>query len=392
MNQNTPSSSERVVKIQLPVPLIRQMDEAIVAEYGGYQTRAELIREAIGNLLTELRFPDAPAEPGKLRRPSVPAPLAPPGPRGDISAAPKPDGSALALPNGRESIDQIAAALPLWEREELTIGDLAGTAIVAPPKPHLIAHGVATAPDEALLGLHNRDYASVWAAQRLARYTSDGPIPFEEYQQRVTAAAWFFGNQLRSLEASEPGRKLTVLLPTNMAKRQSAERGFQHFAVGTIAREARADGLLASGPLFAWKMIQIAPGDDLLVGLTEEGWELLQLLEGLSLELPHAEAAAGQFLDYLATHASADREGFDHVLEVVADGPDRATLVASFAERYPQWTPAVANTNASGYIARSREWGLVEPKLVEGRYWLSDRGRAHRQRTPINIQGEGTGA
>ena len=364
------------------------MDEAIVIGHGGFETRAELIREAVQNLLTELQFPDAPAEPTKPRGPSVQAPAA----AGTDRTGHKPDRSAPASSNGLEAIDEVGAALPPWERDELTIGDLAGTAIVPPPKPHLVSHGVAKTPDEALLGLHNRDYVSVWAAQRLARYTSDGPIPFEEYQRRVTAAAWFFASKLQALETGDRGRKLTVLLPTNMAKRQSAERGFQHFAVGTVGRERGADGLLASGPLFAWQMIQIAPGDDPLVGLTEEGWELLRSLEGLSLDLPHAAPLADQFLDYLGTHAPADREGFDHVLQVVGDGPDRATLVASFAERYPEWTAAMANTNVTGYVARSREWGLVEPKLVEGRYWLSDRGRNRRQGIPTTIRGKETRA
>jgi hypothetical protein len=294
----------------------------------------------------------------------------------------------LPTSNGRRSLDEIAAALPAWERDELTIGDLAGTAILPPPKPHLIAHGVAKALDQALLGLHNRDYVSLWAAQRLARYTCDGPIPFQEYQQRVTSAAWYFADQLRGLETGDRGRKLTVLLPTNMDKRQSAERGFQHFAVGTVARETGASGLLATGALFAWQMIQIAPDDDMPVGLTEVGWELLRSLEGLSLDLPHATARADRFLDYLGTHAPADKEGFDHILKVVADGPDRATLVASFAERHPEWTAAMANTNTTGYVARSREWGLVEPKLVEGRYWLSDQGRARRRDISITTHGK----
>jgi hypothetical protein len=28
-----------------------------------------------------------------------------------------------------------------------------------------------------------------------------------------------------------------------------------------------------------------------------------------------------------------------------------------------------------GYVARGREWGLIEPKQVDGRYWLTDFGR-----------------
>lgn len=363
MTANIDPLSQRIVKVPFPISLIRRMDEAVIAGRGGFQTRMELMREAVENLLNELEFPEAGAEPG-----SQGVTVSPPA---------EPD------ENGRPSlIDELVAAVPVWEREELALGDLAATALRPPTSaPQLIVSGAASVPDGPLLGLHNRDYVSIWALHRLARYTEGGPIPQDDYLRRVTKAAWFFGAQLRGLEARDLGRKLTVLLPTNATKQPSAERGFQSFAVGSAGRRSEDGSLRATGPLFAWQAIQVEMMDDLTVGLTDHGWQLLRDLDGLSLDLPHAPDLMSRFLGYLANHAPGDSWGFDHLLEVVAGGPDREALVASFAEGHPEWTASTASSIAQGYVARAREWGLVEPTLVEGRYWLTDVGR-DRLRNP----------
>jgi hypothetical protein len=335
------------------------MDEAIVAERGGFRTRAELMREAVENLLNELEFSDAPSEPDQSS--SVES----------IEPVQTPPAS-----NGRTSfIEDLVSAVPSWERDELTLADIAGTALRSlADRPWLVVNGQAQTRDQPLLGLHNRDYVSLWAAQRLARYTSDDLLPFRDYLRRLTAAAWYFGAQLQDLAVREQKRGLTVLLPTNIAKQPSAERGFQNFAVGSVGQGGDGSGLAATGPLFAWGMIQVAD-PDFLVGLTEAGWALLGSLDGLSLDLPHPPELMERFLAHLAHHAPADRWGFDHVLHIIADGPNREALVASFTESHPEWTASTASSVAQGYVARAREWGLVEPKLVESRYWLTDTGR-----------------
>jgi hypothetical protein len=362
--------SSRVVKVPLPVDLIRRMDEAIGAQRGGFQTRAELMREAVENLLTELDFPDAPPEPaGRRTAAAGPAPT---------------DGRAGSMVSiGGDpmvGLDQAVAGLPAWERDELRLADLVDTALEPPRRPVLLPGGVATVRDEPLLGLHNRDYVSVWAIDRLARYTEEGPIPFDDYMRRVTRAAWFFGSQLQALEAVSAHQKLAVLFPTNFMKQPSAERGFQAFAVGSLAKRADArHELRAGGPLFAWKAIQITEESGLPTGLTEAGWELLTDLTGVSLRLPHSPELMLRFMAYLERHAPADRWGFDHVVTIVAEGPDRHGLIESFAETHPEWSAATASSTAQGYIARAREWGLVEPRLLEGRYWLTDVGRQFAQ-------------
>jgi len=334
------------------------MDEAVIAERGGFRTRAELMREAVENLLNELDFPEAPSVEIPDLRPAERAP--------DVERTPAPQVEG-----------DLTLGLEERERDELNLPDLLATALRAPEEePQLLAGGSATVRDEPLLGLHSRDYVSIWALHRLARYTLEGLIDFDGYLDRVTRVAWYFGHQLRRLEREEQGRKLTVLFPTNLAKRPSAERGFQHFAVGSLTRKGDRDSLSAAGPLFAWHAVQATAGESIATGLTSHGLRLLRELDGISLELPHPPALARRFLAYLAEHAPGDRWGFDQVLQVAADAPGREELVRHFAEQHPEWTAAIAGSVAQGYVARAREWGLLEPRLVDGRYWLTETGRA----------------
>jgi len=340
------------------------MDEAIVAERGGFGSRAELMREAVENLLNELDFPDA--------APEAASPRIAGSERGDVGGE-QAIGEDVETGPEADAMAPLLGDLPDWERSELTLGDLAGTALRAPDQqPVLVRNGVAQRRDEPLLGLHNRDYVSIWALRRLARYTEEQPILFEEYLQRVTRAAWYYGWQLQGLEGDGSGRKLTVLFPTNLSKRPSAERGFQTFAVGSLGRRG-VDGIQPSGPLFSWQAVQV--DEENRIGLTEPGWRLMQELNGLSLDLPHAPDSAVNFLRFLAEFAPGDRWGFDQVLLSVTDGPDRERLVSDFAEVHSEWTRSTASSIAQGYVARAREWGLVEPRLVDGRYWLTETGR-----------------
>ena len=60
---------------------------------------------------------------------------------------------------------------------------------------------------------------------------------------------------------------------------------------------------------------------------------------------------------------------------IIADEPDRAKLI----ERCDWWSGNQADTNSMGYMARGREWGLVELALRDGRYQLTDRGHVELQ-------------
>src|SRR5438445_3302956 len=54
---------QRVVKLLLPLALIRQMDRLLLDGIGGFTTRNELVREAIESYMLELTHDAAPAEP-----------------------------------------------------------------------------------------------------------------------------------------------------------------------------------------------------------------------------------------------------------------------------------------------------------------------------------------
>ena len=345
------------------------------------------MREAVENLLNELDFPEAPAEPVVVRdfMASVP----------EASARPAPDLVRPPLAPPDEEVElrmrtDLVAGLPSWERDELTLADLAGTALVSPDrKPKIVTNGAASTPKEPLLGLHNRDYPSIWALQRMARYTNYDLIGFDTYLDNTTRAAWYFGSQLRSLEHQQRDRrdslrKLTILFPTNTAKQPSAERGFQAFAIGSLNRSKDSGLLPASGPLFTWSAIQVEDRDGVPAGLTENGWRLICELDGLSLDLPHPPHLARVFLSYLSEHAPADRWGFDYLLRAIADQPTRDEVVQRFQSVNSEWSESTASSIAQGYISRSREWGLVEPRLVDGRYWLTNSGRELSEQSNIS--------
>ena len=46
----------RLVKVPLPIPVVREIDELVVTGVGGYSDRNDFIREAINNMLAELRY------------------------------------------------------------------------------------------------------------------------------------------------------------------------------------------------------------------------------------------------------------------------------------------------------------------------------------------------
>jgi hypothetical protein len=368
----------RIVKVPLPVELIRKMDEALAEGRGGLETRAAFIKEAAENLLAEVTYPDAPPERATSAAASegtdVPKP-----PRFPVEGKHQPG----ILPA------DILKRIPSWEMDELRLADLAGTALTNVAPGATLEAGVAEPDGEPLLGLHNRDYPSIWAAHRLARYTEKGVVPFEEFRARVTDAAWVYSEQLGELEDQYPGIRLRSLFPSNPLKRESAERAFQTFAVGSIPRKPSADGpIKAGGPLFVWKISQLIWEDGtLMIGLTSSGREFLERLSGVSLEIPHNEQLAQAFLDHLIDESAGERWGFDQIIRAVATDPDREKLVSIIARARSDWTKTTASSVAQGYVARAREWGLLELRLVGGRYSLTDFGRKLQGYMSVNPDG-----
>lgn len=334
----------RVVKLLLPVPLIRQLDHLLLDGIGGFTTRNEFVREAIESYMLELTHEPAPAEPAELprRKPD----LRPVNDTTELRPADPHPEPALSIAN--------TALIPLAE---------SGPTVDA--EVRLVS--------EPLFGMHNRDYPSLWAARRLATYLEEGPpISFGEFAERATEDAWAYAAELQALEVAL-GTKLTALFPTNTDKRAASSGAFRMFAIGSVTDSGTK--LRAEGPLFLWRVIGVEPrGAANSVGLRPEGRALLARLAGLTIAQPHPPEMARAFLSHLREHASADFWGFEHVLRTVAERPTRTELVDSFQQARADWRESVAATNAQGYVARGREWGLIAPKVVEGRYELTDFG------------------
>ena len=328
----------RIIRIPLPLSALRSMDELISTGVGGFGTRAEFIREAIESQVLELKFQVAP-EPGL---------------------------------NQATTVADTVNRLPHPVNHPPADIDFAATALAAPPA------GIATRPrfKEArpgtLYGLHNRDYPSIWSARHLALAAHDGPVELKRFFADVTRAAWEFGELLLRLEA-ESRERLTPIFPTNRDKPQSAEEGFQAFAVGEISV---ADGMpSATGPLFVWGLATLSTTEGQLeIGATDLLEGFLSDLDGISAHLPHGEEHAEAFLRHLEAHAPGDFWGFVTVTRAAAESPSRDALIAAFAEGPYDWTAAQIETNAAGFVSRCREWGLVQQKQVHRRYRLTEFG------------------
>lgn len=355
------------------VELIRRMDRALTEGRGGFTTRADFVSWAVEQLLDEMSYEEAPPEPMALRIAAERA-------SDDRARTDSTKGSHAIAGHLASSASRELAGQLDFEGSRVPLHSLEDTALPPAIRGAVAEDGIGRIEDEPLLGLHNRDYPSLWAAHRLATYTRDEPIAWGDFVQRATDEAWEFARGLRELERAGRGRRLLSLFPANPEKWQASERGFQSFAIGTMARPHNASAIPVSGPLFAWRVCQLLrPVQKPRVALTTEGWDLLDGLGGLSLAMPHDPELALVFFRHLRRHAPGDWRGFRHVLQVVSESPDRETLVDQFAAVSPTRTHATVSSVAQGYIARGREWGLIEPKQVDGRYWLTEFGRHQAQ-------------
>lgn len=340
----------RIMRIPLPVPLIREMDAVIIDGVGGYSTRAEFIVDAIQERILELTIEEVEdAGPPPVPRSDTPAKQRPP----NTMASPPPSDPGAHATMEMTGLVSREAGFSLSPTDDLS-------------RPE----------GEALFGLHNRDYPSLWALSRLAELAGEEPTPVGDYHARVLQDAWKFGKRLLSIE-KHTGSKCTALFPTNPDKRQSAEARFSMFAIGDF-RIGGNNTLITSGPLFEWGTVGLSGSvDEPRISLTPAGWQLLAALNGLSVQEPHPPASANVFLSHLQEHAPADRRGFTEILRAIGpDGATRRDVLDHAGTQWPGWTKNLVSTNAAGYIARAREWGLVEPKQSKSRYHLTPVGVA----------------
>lgn len=350
---------ERIIRIALPVHLLREMDAVVTSRIGGYETRAEFVLDAIRERILEISIQAAP----------------------EVTPPPQVVATRLDSPNSPYAPGKV----PIEE---------AGAPITVPTIPACrrgfvlsSAENLSDAQTGPLFGLHNRDFPSLWALAFLAERAVEEPVPLEDFLCDVTREAWNLGQHLKVLEAKS-GKKCTAIFPTNMEKRKQAEVGFRSFAVGDCRQEGSR--FQTFGPLFQWQAIGLLlkPGcSEPLLGITESGWELLEQVHGISLEEPHRRDQAEIFLDHLATNSPGDLMGFVQVVHAVGlGGTSRSALLGHFENNWPRWTANEVSTNSAGYIARAREWGLLEPKQKKSLYQLTEFGSQWLQLMNVKVE------
>jgi hypothetical protein len=357
----------RPTKILFRVDTLREADRAVQEGLGGYSNRHELVNDLVEQGLIDLRYPNG-------ESPATPKALAEAENKVGATSNGNGDAAAVEAPILNEPPKEMPKVEPL--------GDVSETRIMAPAKTGAVVENELGALNHwPLFGMHNRDAPTAWALARLAEEAAEGPIPLEAFYDKITGEAWTLAAQLQTLETK--GRpKLAVMLPRNPAKPQSAAVGFRAFALGSVARKPNDAGKLgASGPFFQWGAVGLV-GEirEPKIGLTESGWEVVQIFDGLDFSIPHPKEMAERFLAYLEKHAPADLWGFHTALEGAANGDGRIQLNEYFRKRldsdYPdvEWKESVADSVASGYVSRARAWGLIEPKLKDGKYSLESAG------------------
>ena len=82
-----------------------------------------------------------------------------------------------------------------------------------------------------------------------------------------------------------------------------------------------------TGPLAVWRALAVnRNGNRSQVGLTADGWDLLEIVEGMTIEQPHDADVAARFLAHIFRIHPGERWGFTHLLQVLAsdnaDGPN----------------------------------------------------------------------
>lgn len=328
----------RLVKAWLPVDLVRRLDRTILDSNGAYADRTEFLVEAINDRLTE---EDA-STGGTVEMRD-----------GPVLEATVPVSTSARVGNGQPFNDEVAAVrLGDWLNADTT-----------PTLPR-------TEGPAFNFGLHNRDLPTLWAFDWLGRLVSRAghPIPWRQFDADVLPRAWAMGRALRAQDLSgQYPLKAAAGFPMNLKKREATERRFMtHFV-------AAMGGNGPIGPLVVFGMIGSEVRDELEVAPSPEGIKLFKALisAGIDRRPPFPPAAWPVLAVHLRNHAPEELRGWLRVLNLVAGRPARSELVAGCT----WWSGSTADTNAMSYVARGREWGLVESKLDNGCYQLTTFGQ-----------------
>lgn len=323
------AEAPRLVKLRLPAPLVRALDRAIAGSKGAYLDRNEYVAEAIRDRLLE--------EGHSTRITAVPDTL----PRAEATSkdrrsTPQPEAAPPAEPGWGE-----------WLRGTVpTLAVRAGGAVS--------------------FGLHNRDLPSLWALDRLAAAVTAAqrPVPWDEFVPSCAALAVGVGAWFAQRDATSAATvRAAVGFPRPGAKARSSAERFVSASIGS----RRGDGpffLLGLGSFDdEGHLAPTAPALGLLGDLIG--------IDGFGTGLPHPPGACRRWFAHLAEISPEEEQVWRKLLKVVTQEPTRLELIAEF----PEWSGSQADTNSMGFISRSREWGLVEPNLIDGRYRLTPLGQ-----------------
>jgi signal transduction histidine kinase len=231
---------------------------------------------------------------------------------------------------------------------------------------------VAAAPDRpgrgSNFGLHNRDLPTLWALDQLASRVADlgEPVQWKDFIRSLRAQAQIAGEWLRSEDRARPHNlRAATGFPKPGPKASLSE---DRFTMANVAHRASS----REGPFQVLGLAAFVDGER--IAPTEQGLRLLgRLLDaGLSDKLPHGPEVFWPWWSYLEEAAPAERTAWARVLRGLRTGPTRVELISGF----PEWPGTTGETNCMGFVSRSREWGLVQPKLLDGRYLLTALGAA----------------
>ena len=107
--------------------------------------------------------------------------------------------------------------------------------------------------------------------------------------------------------------------------------------------QQRPQPVHGTGPLAVWRALAVnRNGNRWQVGLTADGWDLLEIVEGMTIEQPPDADVAARFLAHIFRIHPGERWGFTHLLQVLgSDNVGRAELAIAFAQAR-DWSKSVA--------------------------------------------------
>lgn len=312
---------KRLVKVWLPVNLVRRMDSAILASGGAYVDRTDFMAEGALALLDELRHEVPEKATPQQKTPTM-------------------------VDHGKEDGSPPQAA---WRFGDWVDADVSTLPATPGPKTNF--------------GLHNRDLPTLWSLDFLGRLVADEgkPVAWAQLNGALLPAAWEEARRLRAHMQNRTDIKTEAGFPTQVKKREASERRFlTHFA-GTSQNR---------GPWFVFRLVGVEDG---LVAPTTAAVQLIRALgeENIASAPPFSEAAWKIFRAHLEREAPEELRLWLEVLEILSEEPTRGEV----ASRCSWWSGSQAETNSSSLVARGREWGLVDQSLHDRRYKLTDLGR-----------------